>query len=376
MSKTAEETLADFRQKNAVRQTNFYNKHKDEINAKRRELYKAGKLAIKSTQPEKPVSPVVSSSLPIEKTKVGNSIVDLSTAKSLTKDDILATLDKVVLSESSRKTYKDSFKMFLRITGCEGDILACLKKPKVMISQIKNAKQRNGNPYAVNSLKVVFQIITFLITHLKLNLPKKTVDMYQKEFDLSKISSNDYTEEVANTKETISFSDYLKVVKEKLGENSKLYVISKFYKEFTLRDNFGLIVVDKLPAKQDGNYLVVKSTGMKISINQYKTVSRYGSFESPLSKDLTKLVRQYIKEFKVKMGDYLFGSEKLTAFITASNKSIGLSGGVNEYRHMAITEELSKLNVTPEKKLELATKMKHSPIVQLRYLRKNVVSML
>lgn len=380
-TKTAEETLADFRKKNSDRQMRHYLAHKDAINQKRRDVYKAGVLATKTAtivnQPVENITPSLTSTpTPVMATtsQYGNNVVDYSKQKSITQEQVNTALEIIVKSPASLKKYKDDLKMFVRITECT-DILKCLKNPTKMISQIKNAKQRNGNPYAINSIKGVYQLIPFLITHLQLSLPIKTKNAYKKEFSLSKMQSDDYTKEVAETKETMTFKDYLQKVKETLGEKSKLYAIAKFYDEFTLRDNFGLIVVEKLPKQLDNkNYLVKSKNDMKISINEYKTIGSYGAINATLSKGLEKIVRLYMTENNVKLGSYLFGTEKLTQFVSLTNKQIGLSGGVGEYRHMKITDILAgEKKLSNEKKLELSNKMKHSPIVQLKYLRTNIV---
>ena len=51
------------------------------------------------------------------------------------------------------------------------------------------------------------------------------------------------------------------------------------------------------------------------------------------------------------------------------NNKIGLQGEISLYRKMSVSELLNN-NPSPEERVELAGKMKHSPIVQTRYLRK------
>lgn len=374
---TAEEILANYRKKNAERQSKHYLAKKDEINAKRRAVYKSGVLARRGESEmivDEPRPPAVVVPAVMATSQFGNNVVDFSKAKTLTLTQVSEALDSIVKTPASLKKYKNDFKMFVRITDCNDNILACLKKPQTIIPLIKNAKQRNGEPYSINSLKGVFQVIPYVITHLNLSLPKKTVDAYLKEFELSKMSSEGYRQQVADTRETISFQDYLQKVREKFGEDSKMFVIANMYNEFTLRDNFGLLVVNKLPANlDDKNYLVIKPKSMEISINQYKTLKKYKAFTEPVSKGLDKIVRKYVKDNNVQFGSYLFGSEKLTGFVSLSNRQMGLTGSVGEFRHMKITDILSDPNITNEEKLELSNKMKHSPMIQLKYLRKFIV---
>ena len=373
-TKTAEETLDDYRKKNANRQSKHYSNNKDTINEKRRAVYRAGVEARKNativTEIRVPIPEVMSTT-----SQYGNKIVDFSKAKTINKEEVITALKSIADAPASLKTYKSGLETLIRITGCT-DILECLKKPKDLVQKIKNAKQRNGNPYGVNSLKGLFQLVPFLITHLNLTalLPKKTIDIYKNEFDVSKLNSFDYTSDVIQNKQTYSFKIYNQKVLNEFGENSKMWLLTRFYEEFTLRDNFGLIVVNKLPPKPDKkNYLLVKPRGMQIFINDFKTKNKYKEFSETLSKSLENLTRQYIKDNNIQFGSYLFGTEKLTQFVSLSNKKMGIQGGVSEFRHMKISEILGDPNITNEEKLELANKMKHSPLIQLRYLRMNFV---
>jgi hypothetical protein len=57
------------------------------------------------------------------------------------------------------------------------------------------------------------------------------------------------------------------------------------------------------------------------------------------------------------------------------NKKLGYmsEAGINFMRHMKVTDELSGVKATPAQRIELAEKMKHSPVVQLTYARKHKV---
>jgi hypothetical protein len=51
------------------------------------------------------------------------------------------------------------------------------------------------------------------------------------------------------------------------------------------------------------------------------------------------------------------------------NKNIGVNGAVSMFRQMKITELSNDPKITNEDMIELAGKMKHSPLIQLTYLR-------
>ena len=103
-------------------------------------------------------------------------------------------------------------------------------------------------------------------------------------------------------------------------------------------------------------------------INTYKTQTAYGQIKIKLSKALSNLIKKYIIENKLNINDYLFGDQKLSDYVRYNNSKINVEGGISNFRKMKISEELSK-NISDEEKIILAEKMKHSPLVQLNYIR-------
>lgn len=358
--------LAKKKEQNRLRQAKFYEKNKQTINEKRKQIYREC------------IAKMVDAGIPKEDLKVpdkpvftheNKKIVDLSKAKTLTYNEIVKHLDLLDLKEGTLSNYKQNIKRFVEISGCD-DVLKCFKRHSVIISDIKSSKKQNGEPYSNNTLKGVYQMILFLIDRFNLKINKKP---YLREFDYAKQQSIDDNNNKAETKPIMKFSDYLVRVKETFGEKSKMYVVSKLYDDVTLRDDFQLLMVGKISDAKDEskNYIVMyPSKPLKLIINTYKTQSLYGVIKENISKNVSKIIRDYAKENKLKSGDYLFGKEKLTGFITTNNKKMGLSGGVSEYRHMKISEELDRPSITLQERLDLSEKMRHSPITQLKYIRK------
>ena len=143
-------------------------------------------------------------------------------------------------------------------------------------------------------------------------------------------------------------------------------LIAKFYNELTVRDDYGLVISNK--NLKNENYLLISPKSMEVVINNYKTDKRYGVIRHKLSKPLEKLTRAYILKNKIQKGDYLFGAELLSSFVSKTNTTLGYKGGINLFRHMKISEELAK--ATPAERVKLADVMKHSPVVQKAYLRR------
>ena len=80
------------------------------------------------------------------------------------------------------------------ITKCD-NILGCLKNPKKMISDINKGKKKDGESYAINTQKSLFQTILFLITRLNLNVTKNVKTQYLTVFETLKVKSSDVNKE-------------------------------------------------------------------------------------------------------------------------------------------------------------------------------------
>ena len=172
-------------------------------------------------------------------------------------------------------------------------------------------------------------------------------------------------DKIAN-EEVPTFEEYLQGCKANFTVGSKESLIAKFYDELTVRDDYGLVITDK--NLENKNYLLIKPTSIEIVINNYKTDKKYGIIRHKLTKALEKITRAYITKNGLKIGDYLFGTEHLSSFVSKMNKTLGYKSGVGLFRHMKITEQLGM--ATPAERVKLAEVMKHSPVVQKAYLRK------
>ena len=369
----ANSLLEKIRLQNRTHQKTFYAKNKDAVNARRRELYKAGRNAlngivpgaleqihehepleqIKEPEPLQPVKQV--------KAKKSNTIINYEDAILKLKDRNLAT--------ATYNKYKDDLKRLVEITGCQ-DIFKCLKKHKQIIKDVNNSKKKNGEPYSNNTIKGIYQSILYVIDNLNLNVDKKP---YLHEFEIRKITSVDDNKNKIENEIVLPFKDYISKVREKFGEDSKMFIIASLYDELTVRDDFALKIISNHKDATDDkiNYLLVpKLMACKITINTYKTDKKYGVIKHTCSKPLSNAIKKYIAENGLKVGDYLFGNKPLTQFVSSNNPKIGIQGGVNLFRHMKITDELKSVK-TPEERKELADKMRHSPVTQLAYLRKH-----
>ena len=353
------DTLVHVRELNRLRQSRFYEMHREEHNEKRRALYKIGRENMKTDF----------NIIPQQQTYVSD-IIDLSKTKTLSFDDVMNHLGEVIEKQSTLNKYKQDFKRLIAITGCS-NIIKCLKDPAKLIEDIEDAKKTDDESYSVNTKKSIYQTILFIISHFKLSVSEKNVNILKNKFTEYKVLSSDYTKQVAEERDTMSFKEYIKAVEDNFGPDSKLYVLTLLYDEITLRDDFVLKIIGNNNEAVDDkiNYIIVPKKGnLKLIINSYKTDKKYGAIDYVISPSLSQIIRNYIKTNNIE--GYLFGDKKLTGFVSTSNKKIGFSGGINEFRHMKITDELNGMKkITATQRIELAEKMKHSPVTQLSYLR-------
>jgi len=233
-----------------------------------------------------------------------------------------------------------------------------------------SAKKANGQPYANNTLKSLYQLILFSVDNFKIKIKK---DAYKDEFEVSKIKSLDNTADKQETEEVLPFSEYLEKVKARFGETSKMYLLSKIFEFISLRDNYQLIITDKIGLNKKDNFLIITRSSKKarIIINEYKTREKYGVIDVLLPEDLTTMIKTYITANKLNSGDYIFGNQKLSSFVSGNNKKMGIQSGISLFRKMAVSDLLNKEGVTAEEKQAKAKQMTHTPIVQRSvYFRK------
>jgi hypothetical protein len=276
---------------------------------------------------------------------------------------ILKGVKELNINRSTEEKYISDLLRLMKIVNSR---YLDLYHSKNLIEMINTAKRPNGSAYSENTKKSIFQVILFIIDNLKLNVKKKP---YEDQFNIKKMISIDQNEEKMQNEEVPTFREYLAKCKAMFGVDSKEFLISKFYEELTMRDDFGLILANEI-YDNDNNYLLITPTKLTIVINSYKTNKKYGQVRHKLSKTLERLTKIYILKQNISLGDYLFGESKLSSTITKMNQALGYASGVNLFRHMKITQVLNKES-NPETRLKLAAAMKHSNVIQKAYLRKS-----
>lgn len=346
---------------NRERQKRFYEKNKERINAK----HKKNRYDLKMCK------------LNEEKEQTEN-VVEKENNNTLTayanpnKEQLIQKINAIEGSKYTIKTYINSLNRLSNLLNTDKDYKKILNNSKKVIELINESK------FKENTIKALYQFILVLRDKFKLILNKKSSKAYDDEFSKYKIISNDNTTKNINEKETISMDNYLKLVKDKYKQGDKFYTLIMLYDELTIRDNYGdlYLVGNKqdITDDKDKNFIYIpknKASKGYIQINSYKTEKLYGIIKHNLSLDITRVIRDYIYVNEIKVGDTLFGKGKLSAYITKQNKTIQPNlGSINEIRHRKVSQLLNNMeNLTPEDRLELAEKMRHSPATQLQYLR-------
>jgi hypothetical protein len=386
---TAEQFQTKQRQESAGRSQKYYENNKPLIAQRRkarREELKSQKNNIQlkieeipaSTQPiiTKPIvfdfsSLIFNDDDDVKKlNKDISNIVDKTPKYNLSQS--IAKLEQLGMKDHNLKTYINSIKQLMRISSCE-DLVDCLKDSSKIINLIENGKKKNGSAgYAVNSKIGLYQVILYIIDSFKLNIDKEP---YNKQRLLLKIKDEDRVE--SNKDKLVSnWPEVLDKVKSKYGEDSKEFLIMSLYQRIPARDDFQLLVTDKLDNYDDKiNYLVLRmGKPSKVILHHFKTADKYGNKSFVLSKDLSNLVNKYRIKHNILLNDYLFGNRPQTGFVSKILKSIGFDDEM-VYNKTGISF-LRKITVsnTPidsaEEKLDLANKMGHSTNTQKGYKSK------
>jgi len=126
----------------------------------------------------------------------------------------------------------------------------------------------------------------------------------------------------------------------------------------------------KAPKDATGNYLVWGTRVRKFVFNDYKTSSKMGKVEIPVSAPLQKVIIQW---FGLNHNmEWLMGEEKSANWLTCKVRDImkrltGKEVGINIFRHARITDHLGGQKSIASKK-PLAMNMLHSMAVQEKYL--------
>jgi len=385
---TPEERLKRTNRLSADRSATYYENKKDIILQRRKDKRAALKAQRQATEPVIETPPVIENPQhpPIvfdfsahivnddEDVKKFNqqmsNVIDETPKFNLAQS--IAKLQQLGMKDQNLKTYINSIKQLMRITGCE-DLVDCLKDSDKIINLIENGKKKNGSGvYATNSKIGLYQVIVYIIDAFKLDINKEP---YNKQRLLHKIE--DETRVESNKEKLVpTWEELLSKTKAKYGPDSKEYVMMRLYQRVPSRDDFKLLITDKLDGYDTKiNYLVLRyEKPSKVILHQFKTADKYGKSSFVLSAELSQLVNDYRFKNKIYLNDYLFGTMPQTGFISKTLKDLGYGDqsvynqtGISFLRKMSVSNTPTE---TPEQRLELANTMMHSTNTQKGYKSK------
>jgi hypothetical protein len=230
-----------------------------------------------------------------------------------------------------------------------------------------------GNTFSPGTLRSTFTTLATIIErYVGSFIPKKALLYIQNKVKEYKSQA---TDQYIENQEIIypTFSTYKQKIEDMYGKDSKQYLLTSLYEIFTLRDNYGNLPILTAPPtplkKATTNYIVIKKLYSYIVLSNYKTSSEYNTLRLTLPSSLDKLMRKYIINNNIQIGDPLFPEKSLSNFVSNMTVSIGYEGlnGINAFRHMRISELDG--GATYAEKVELANTMAHSVITQKNYRR-------
>lgn len=312
------------------------------------------------------------------------------------------------LSNKSITTYLNQFKkVYEHFT--DKDVPVKLKNELIKILQLKTY----DHMYVTKELNFIKDTIKF-VDELKLRYPNKNsfkshlnatvsiisrIQEFDKEYQLlapintalAKSYSDERDENIVSVKDNqriINFEP--KNIKAKLNSISDLHQ-KAIFSVYTLQpprrlEDFAAmkLTTETDPQKlrnKNFNYIIIddNKNPSQFIYNKYKTYKTFGQQIIDINKDLADILKQYIKNHKLKENNYLFGlstdsskrqSESNFSKLVTSifNKVYKSSVSItNKWVRVSYATYLNTLNLTIKQRKDIALKMAHNFTTNLQY---------
>lgn len=361
MDESAEQKLQRIKDQNKARAKKYYEAHKEVISQRRKDnRIKINKI-VEEAQPKLPPA-----------------VAKKKELKSQTVADVITSL-KEIDADNDNKTNINNTKQLIHILDIT-DINKAFNDSKKVIQKIENAKQKRDPTklYSTNTKKGLYQTLLYLIDTFNITVPDKSRKSYEDKHGIYKVQSHMDNEE-DKKEDVMDWTEYLELVAEEYGKESKQYIIASLYKLSGFRDNLQLKIISNENESADNkiNYIIVpaqrnipdKRKLYTLILNVYKTDKKYKSDTIKLTKELSTLIRKYMEANDIGYGQYLFGKSLLSGYISQFNTKLGLHITINKYRKMVVSNaHAENPNMTAEDRVKLAYKMKHAPQTTEHYL--------
>ena len=292
--------------------------------------------------------------------------------KSLDLNYIREELNKNIINKQTNLIYNKTLSDLINILELENKDETYFNNYEEIKKKIDEAKQTRFKDRLLsdNSKKLLFQ---FILKANELNIIKyneEVKEKYKEFYELLNIQNKINIEGKQEEETVLTFNDYLPIIKKEYGEISKQYLVASLYNIFGFRDDLQLIIIDDLEKATDKtkNYLFNDN----IILNEYKTSYKYKSEIVKIPEELMILIKKYIRKEKLKINDYLFGSDRLAPYIQKFNKRLNLDITINKYRQMRVSQTEA---TTAEQILKLSKEMKHNTAttkIYKRNIKKNI----
>jgi hypothetical protein len=362
---TIEEKYERIKFQNRIRQARYYEKNKIKIAEERKikRNYIKKILSKNKPEPEIPQNRVnlnLKKSTPITQDIAEKICMELNFNNSETP-----------LKDSTRNKYRKNIRQFYKLFDGT-DLRKIIDKPKLIREIIDS-----GNFQSNTKVDIITGLIK-VITHKGVfpNMKNKTYEDINAIYeDYNAISKQNNKIKITSKTDAVDrIENIVKLIYDKFGKNSKENIILSLFIEAPKRDDFHLkIVENKNQIIDKTNYIIVpknKSKNIQLYIQTHKTSGKYDAQYENITKALSAEIRQYIDDKKLNYNDYLFNKKiqpDIKRMFLAVNKP--KLNGVNQLRHLVISNTLNQPNITLEEANRLAQTMKHSVKTQASYRR-------
>lgn len=255
--------------------------------------------------------------------------------------------------KSQIKTFSQNYErpMMRILDECmdeKDNVVSCLKKSNEVIDKVLKTYQN------VNTRKVYTQSILWFIDNYDGLSNKVDREKYLTAWEESKLAvveapSKEYTD--VPTPEKIQ-----EAVDKAYGKDSIQSLYISFYRAVPMRlDYLGIKVygsTNQVPPEQ--KKYVVYQPKLFVAEEYNKTSKKYGKAEYKLSPELIQKIKLSLKK-QPRDNLFVFSNSNPSKAIAQLLRGAGLNMTLNALRHA-----VSKTAVTPEEKVKLARKMKHS----------------
>jgi len=286
-------------------------------------------------------------------------------------------------SEGTQRTYRSTMSRCLEITKCK-DAYTLLRGRLTTYNALVKAW-----PVTTTLKKALALLCTITRTNPTL-VSKSLSDWWRERLDIAqKLVDKQTAHNMVSAKLKAKWLEYDTILAKvqaleadtmhkKPKDSQALVLLAMFAFLTPKRADLGAIRIvpsaDKLDDSENGMVIPTKGA-IKLILNTYKTAKSYGQFTEVMPDELSTIIRASLKAHP---RSYLFSGCKDKAMSNSSyglrvkdvmEKYMGHDLGVNDLRHLWITQNIQLAKVTHEQRGAFAESMMQSPEVQLEYIR-------